>query len=637
MAHLSLHLLGPGVLALDGQALRPHSAKTLALLAFLVLESDRPHPRERLAALLWERLPEASARQGLRQALYSLKQLAGGRLQASLDASHDWVRFTPGAGIEVDVHRFLDGVRAADIDQWRAAAALYRAPLLDGRAFDDCEAYGQWLAAARERLHAMATHNLERLVGDRIAQADLDAARHHAEALRDLDPASEAAARHLFRVHAARNDPQAIDAEWARLRGLLQREFGAEPSRETVELRRALREGGGPVAVSTWPATPGRVRPPLRDPKEAEPFVRAARAAEGVYAFSQAADLHDRALRVLEQAGPTASRRRCEVLLLKEAALERLGRRAEQAETIGQVLSIAEGLGDDALVASVLLRRAGACAYLGRYDEARAAAERALAIHRGIGDQPGEAEALRELGFVHWHAQAHGAALQCARDALALHRRLGDVAGEATALHNLAEIHRDLGSPRQAIDWYEQALQLHWAARSHHGEILSLFGMAHALQQAGDLPGSTRSYREALGLSERHGERTMQSRALHALAMGHAEQGDLDAALGLMRRAIEVDRAIGYAHGLGHDLIDLARIHVDRGERTEARTALQEALVWFGFTEDEKAIASTRARICELDSDGHVASVAIAPRHGVKSHLALGEGKVYCEFESPLG
>ena len=275
--------------------------------------------------------------------------------------------------------------------------------------------------------------------------------------------------------------------------------------------------------------------------------------------------------------------------------------------------------------------------YLGNHGEARSAAERAMQLYRCIGDQPGEAEALRELGFVHWHAAEYPAALQCTREALALHRRLGDIAGEASALHNLAEIHRDLGSPRQAMELYEQALQLHWAARSHEGEILSLFGMANALQLAGDLPGSTRRYSEALKLSELHGERTMQSRALHALAMRHAAQKDLDSSLGLMRRAIEIDRAIGYAHGLGHDLVDLACIHVDRGERAQARAALQEALVWFGFTEDHEALASTRARISDIDSGGQMASAPAASRRGVKSHLPLGEGKVYCAFESPLG
>lgn len=185
------------------------------------------------------------------------------------------------------------------------------------------------------------------------------------------------------------------------------------------------------------------------------------------------------------------------------------------------------------------------------------------------------------------------------------------------------------------MEGYEQALRLHWAARNHEGEILTLFGMANALWQAGDPSGAMRRYDDALALSERHGERTMQSRALHALATRHADRNDLDAALALMRRAIELDRAIGYAHGLGHDLVDLARIHVERGERAEALATLTEATVWFGFTENRDALEATRAWIGALESGART----LAPRETawphVKSHLTLGEGKVYCAFESP--
>ena len=184
-----------------------------------------------------------------------------------------------------------------------------------------------------------------------------------------------------------------------------------------------------------------------------ESIVRAGQAAERVDAFSQAADLYDRALKLMAQHEAAPRQRRVDVLLLHEAVLERLGRRADQERTIAEALCLAEALGDGGLVATVLLRRAGASAYLGRHAEACRAAERALRLYREMGDLPGEAEALRELGFVHWRAEDYGAALHHARDALALHRQMGDLAGEATALHNLAEIHRELGSPRPAVSY----------------------------------------------------------------------------------------------------------------------------------------------------------------------------------------
>jgi DNA-binding SARP family transcriptional activator len=644
MASLTLRLFGPGVLTAEGTVVRTHSARTLALLCYLVLEPDRPHSRNTLSDLLWEGLPEVSARQSLRQSLYSLRTVARGGLRSCLVVDPDWVKFSTqdeDAPPDIDVHRFLAAVQGTGDEQWREAADLYKAPLLAGRSFESCPAFAEWLSTQRERLHALAMQNLDRLTVASMARSEWDAAIQFAEAMRQIEPTSEAAAQYKMRIFAAKMEPHAVDAEWARLCSLLLREFGVEPSVESSQLYRGLRQpsSGSPSPIRAATARNDKTASDAAAPHaavEVESIVRAGQAAERVFAFSQAADLYDRALKLIQRFALGSPQRQVDVLLLKESVLERLGRRAEQDLVIDQALSMAEGLNDESRVAVALLRRAGASAYLGRHQQAQQAAEGALRIYRDLGDQPGEAEALRELGFVHWHSENYAEALRLSRDALALHRRIGDVTGEATALHNLAEIHRGLGSPIEATRGFEQALQLHWAAGNPGGEILSLFGWAHALRQAGDMPGATKKYEAALKLSERSGERAMYSRALHALAMQHAAQGEHEAALDLMRRAIEVDRSIGYAHALGHDLLDLAHIRLLRGELTEARVSLHEALVWFGFTEDADALDATRARLAELDANGAGQVLASARRHGVKSHLPRGEGKVYCEFESPV-
>jgi DNA-binding SARP family transcriptional activator len=628
MHRLNLCLLGPGELSVGGRALRPHSTKALALLAFLAIESDRSHGRAALAELLWGPGSESAARHSLRQALHSLRTLDAGQLAACLRIEPDRVRFVPGAVVDVDVRRFVEAAEGAEPDRWREAAGLYRAPLLDGRAFDAPDAFANWLDAARMRLHALATHNLDRLAVDGLSRGDADAALAHALALRALEPGSEAACRHLMRLHAARGEAQAVEAEWARLGSVLQREFGTAPSRQSEALYRGLIDrprGDSPAADAPPPKA-----------RDAEPFVRAARAAEAVHAYGNAVDLYERALSLLRLTGAAAAARVCEVLLLLERALERLGRRAEQSATLDEAIAIAGCLDDSGPLAAALLRQAGVLAYLGRHPAAVAAARRALEMHRAAQDRPGEAEALRELGFVHWHAEDFGAALDCSRRALALHRALGDVAGEASALHNLAEIDLGLGSPARALDGYEQALQLHWSCRAVEGEILSLYSSAHALEQVGDAAGSQRRLEAALQASERHGDRTMQSRTMHAISMQACRQGGLDAGLAWLQRAIAIDRAIGYAHALGHDLLDLSALHLMRGERIQARAALEEARVWFTCTDEHDAAAATLDRLARLDAGDAAITDAHRGRTRIRSHLPLAEGKVYCSFESPL-
>jgi DNA-binding SARP family transcriptional activator/Tfp pilus assembly protein PilF len=624
MAHLELRLFGFPEISLGGRPCRPRSAKTLALLAYLALEPGRAHGREQLAALFWGGFPESAGRQSLRQALYSLGSMAGGRLGGWIEAGQESVRLHPHPEVAVDALRFLELSAAADPAGWRAAAALCRAPVLEGVSLRGCEGYEEWRSTTRDRFLALSIQNLDRLVLDAVAREDWPEARLHAESLRALDPAREATSRHLLRILAAGGDAAGIEGEWTRICAVLERDFGAAPSSSTANLYSQLGRGARATVLDA-----------SASPVETSPLLRAAREAERVYAFGHAMELYRRALGLLrrERASPAAM---CEALLRLDGVLERLGRRSEQLAVIDEALALSTLLGEPGGLAAVLLRKAGVCAYLGESEGARDAAARALDIFRGLDDRAGEAEALRELGFVHWRTEAYAEALECTRAALALHRSLGDVSGEATALHNLAEIHRGLGSPRQALAWYGQALPLHWAASNREGEILTLFGWANALLQTGEAAGARAKYEDALQLSERYGEQTMRSRALHALAMCWRAAGDLDQALHFMRRALEVARGINYAHGLGHDLVDLSEIHWRRGERLEAQAALQEARVWFAFVEDPAALEGASRRLKDLASGRGLDDGAGSGRGWVKSHLSLAEGKVYCEFESPM-
>ena len=80
MAHLSLSLLGPFRLMLEGQpGTGFKSNKVRALLAYLAVEADRPHRRDVLAGLLWPDWPNRDALNNLRYALSNLRRVIGDR------------------------------------------------------------------------------------------------------------------------------------------------------------------------------------------------------------------------------------------------------------------------------------------------------------------------------------------------------------------------------------------------------------------------------------------------------------------------------------------------------------------------------------------------------------------------------
>jgi tetratricopeptide (TPR) repeat protein len=329
---------------------------------------------------------------------------------------------------------------------------------------------------------------------------------------------------------------------------------------------------------------------------------------------------------------------RFDLLLAREAVLDRQGRRSEQGEDVAALLELAEALGDATRLALACVRQAGLLTYTRQYAEARRAGEQALVLYREAGDPAGEAQALRELGFLHWSAGDYSTALAYGQDALQVHRRLSDVEGEATALHNLAEITRSLGSPRQALAQYEGALHLHWARQDRGRQGLTLYGMAHAWRQLGNFDQALARYGQALAHCQAAGDRLMASRTHHALAGLHWEAGASAPALEHLGRALDISQEIGYGPGIAHGLLALGHFEARDGRLDAARQHLQEAMTWLRLMEDQARLAQAESMLHGLEQGTPPDRLAELPAAlgWIKTHVALAEGKVYCEFESPM-
>ena len=134
MARLSLRLFGPFHATLGGELITAFkSDKARALLAYLVVDAERPHRRERLAGLLWPKWPERDARGRLRRVLSSLR-LAIRDHQATppfLHVSRQTIQFNTASDAWVDMGAFTERLQAKGdlqqvIDQLEGAVDLYR-------------------------------------------------------------------------------------------------------------------------------------------------------------------------------------------------------------------------------------------------------------------------------------------------------------------------------------------------------------------------------------------------------------------------------------------------------------------------------------------------------------------------------
>ena len=166
---------------------------------------------------------------------------------------------------------------------------------------------------------------------------------------------------------------------------------------------------------------------PVEQPDRAiEYALAAARRADRLLAWDEAAQHHRAALRARELTGAPDDAVRAGMLLDLGASEERAGMEREARTTSHAALVVARRLGDVALLGRAALGHAGQWSILGRVDEERVAVlEEALA---GLGDEdsPLRARLLARLALELYYSGDPSRRLALSEEAVDLARRLGD-------------------------------------------------------------------------------------------------------------------------------------------------------------------------------------------------------------------
>ncbi len=236
MAQVVLRLLGPVEVERDGRPLSGFPSKALALLGYLALH-PLPVPRTRLAALLWEPLPQAQALGNLRRVLLQLAE----RLPEALDADAHAVRLRRGPGIWLDVDRFEDLLKEGSPAALAEAVGLYRGDFLAGLDLEESPRFQVWLGAARDRWRRRILEALDRLVQLHTDRGEEEQALAFARRSLELAPWREASHRQVMRLLAYLGRYNAALRQYRICRRILRQELDVEPAPETQALYRLIR------------------------------------------------------------------------------------------------------------------------------------------------------------------------------------------------------------------------------------------------------------------------------------------------------------------------------------------------------------------------------------------------------------
>src|SRR6185437_3929945 len=165
--------------------------------AVLACRPGEKRQREWLMALLWGDRGDVQARHSLNQALTSIRRACGGALL--LVAGRDTVTLD-GADVEVDVALLRRPVGKGNLEALRAAATLYRGPLLDGLRLREA-GFEEWLGVERRELQDLAIARLTDLAQQEAEQGDRDAAAAALDRALALDPLNETLHRRVIQLH----------------------------------------------------------------------------------------------------------------------------------------------------------------------------------------------------------------------------------------------------------------------------------------------------------------------------------------------------------------------------------------------------------------------------------------------------
>jgi DNA-binding SARP family transcriptional activator len=237
---------------LDGNVLRGPTATVAipsgmlcTLAAVLVMNHDRPVPRDRLGEILWDGETPDRSRDRINTMLWRLRRMvtdAGGARDCFVN-HHDYLMYRPGKATESDVltvsalaRRLMQGGIDGP-EMVEECLACVDACQTDFLPF----ASDHWSILTRESLRSGLLMALEALMSHMRAQGRWGRVSELAERILVLDPTLEVGHRQLIDLHGERQDYKSALRHYKVLERVLRDSVGEPPAPETAAAIDALR------------------------------------------------------------------------------------------------------------------------------------------------------------------------------------------------------------------------------------------------------------------------------------------------------------------------------------------------------------------------------------------------------------
>ena len=238
MARYRLTLLGDFRLCTgNGREIRVPARKAQALLAYLALNPDLFHSRERLADFLWGSREDSRARQNLRKCLAVLRKAVGTDGQPFLIVTREGIILN-SAHVDIDIlalEQCINANRLGDALKDYSGGELLECFHVESDVFE------RWLVMERARIAELVANAMYSLAEIRYRENNVAESVMLAKRLVEMDPSREDGQRLLMLSFDKSGQKAAAIRQYHECATYLDTELGVSPAYETTRLFDTIR------------------------------------------------------------------------------------------------------------------------------------------------------------------------------------------------------------------------------------------------------------------------------------------------------------------------------------------------------------------------------------------------------------
>jgi len=213
---------------------------------------------------------------------------------------------------------------------------------------------------------------------------------------------------------------------------------------------------------------------------------------------------------------------------------------------------------------------------IGLFQKAIDSHSKAAALYKELKLPRDEAGVLTNIGWVFGELGDTQNRLAMYDRAAEIRRNIGDI--DLVLISNIASTYAKLGQYQRALETHLQVLEMRRATDDQLGLGITLRNIGDCYEHLGDKQKALAAYLESLDFSRKAGNHFYTATTLIHLGLIYDSLGQEEKALDYLNQTLKLRQTINDRRGVAMTLAHIARVERDRGNLSEARKDIEEAL-----------------------------------------------------------